>query len=111
MVRKGEPIVLCSLDKEGKLIMDKGVHLVSLGDYYSLDDELKGTYVNINTPIEIYPDRARYIDLEVDVVKLPGQKSEIIDEEELKKANNAGIITDDFFTKIVEIANEIKEKA
>ncbi|HIP74742.1 MAG TPA: ribonuclease E/G, partial [Thermococcus paralvinellae] len=36
--------------------------------YYDREGNLKGEYYNINTPIEIYPDKARYIDLEVDIV-------------------------------------------
>jgi hypothetical protein len=39
--------------------------------YLSPSGELKGEYYNINTPIEIYPDRIRYVDLELDLVRLP----------------------------------------
>ncbi len=50
--------------------------------YYSCDGRLKGIYININTPIEIYSDRVRYIDLELDVVQRPGEPAQIIDEME-----------------------------
>ncbi len=35
--------------------------------YFSREGDLKGTYVNLNTPIELYPDRLRYVDMEVDI--------------------------------------------
>lgn len=47
--------------------------------YYSRDGLLKGIYVNINTPIEIYADRVRYVDLEIDVVQRPYEPAQIID--------------------------------
>ena len=46
-------------------------------DYYSRNGHLKGTYVNINTGVEVYPSngnspgRIRYVDLEIDIVKAP----------------------------------------
>ncbi|MGP3668177.1 MAG: DUF402 domain-containing protein [Candidatus Bathyarchaeota archaeon] len=51
--------------------------------YYSFDGKLKGEFYNINTPTELYPSKARYVDLEVDVVKVPGQKPKIIDKDKL----------------------------
>lgn len=53
--------------------------------YYSRDGALKGIYVNINTPIEIYADRVRYVDLEIDVVRRPGEPAQIIDEPKLEQ--------------------------
>lgn len=53
--------------------------------YYSRGGVLKGIYVNINTPIEIYSDRVRYVDLEIDVVQRPGEPAQIIDEAELER--------------------------
>ncbi len=53
--------------------------------YYSCDGTLKGLYVNINTPIEIYSDRVRYVDLEIDVVQHPSQPAQIIDEADLER--------------------------
>jgi Ribonuclease G/E len=52
--------------------------------YYSRDGALKGVYVNINTPIELYADRVRYVDLEIDVVQRPGEPAQIIDEHDLQ---------------------------
>ena len=53
--------------------------------YYARDGVLKGIYVNINTPIELYGDRVRYVDLEIDVVQRPGERAQIIDEAELER--------------------------
>lgn len=53
--------------------------------YYSHDGVLKGIYVNVNTPIEIYSDRVRYVDLEIDVVQRPNEPAQITDEPELER--------------------------
>lgn len=62
--------------------------------YYSPAGELKGEYYNINTPIEIYPNRIRYVDLEIDVVRLPAGDPQVIDEERLENAIKQGWITE-----------------
>ncbi len=74
--------------------------------YYSSENNLKGEFYNINTPVEFYPGKARYIDLEVDVVKRPGEEPEIIDLEVLEKVSEEGFITE----KLTEAAKEIAEK-
>lgn len=67
--------------------------------YYSRNGELKGTYININTGIEIYPSngvvpcRIRYIDLEIDVVAPVNGEIRIIDQHLLKRAVQRGFIT------------------
>ncbi len=52
--------------------------------YYTREGQLKGIYVNVNTPIEIYSDRVRYVDLELDVVQRPGEQASIVDEPDLQ---------------------------
>ena len=52
-------------------------------DYYRLSVELIGRYVNINAPVEFYPDRIRYIDLEVDVAVWPDSLVQCLDQEGL----------------------------
>ncbi len=53
--------------------------------YYTREGRLKGIYVNVNTPIEIYSDRVRYVDLELDVVQRPGEQASIVDEPDLQQ--------------------------
>jgi predicted RNA-binding protein associated with RNAse of E/G family len=59
--------------------------------YYDRNNDEKGEYFNICTPIEIFPTKIRYIDLEVDVVRFPDGESRIIDEEHLRKRVEEGI--------------------
>jgi protein associated with RNAse G/E len=53
--------------------------------YYSRNGEYKGTYVNLNTPIELYPTKIRYVDLETDICLRPNGKIQQIDREKLDK--------------------------
>ena len=78
--------------------------------YYDRDGNLKGEYYNINTPIEIYPDKARYIDLEVDIVKWPDGKKEIIDKDDLKRHYEDGIISEKLYKATLRITQEVFEK-
>jgi len=74
--------------------------------YYSRSGEVKGVYINVNTPPEVSDDSIVYLDLEVDVVKKPGEKPRIIDEEELRKALEAGIITEKLYKEALEKAKK-----
>ncbi|MBX5321552.1 MAG: DUF402 domain-containing protein [Candidatus Bathyarchaeota archaeon] len=76
-------------------------------NYYSKDGEWKGTYININTPVEIYPNTIRYIDLEVDVCVRTNSETKILDMEKLEKAMEKGIISRTLFEKIKANAEEI----
>ncbi|MDK2984148.1 MAG: putative ribonuclease [Thermococcaceae archaeon] len=78
--------------------------------YYDRDGNLKGEYYNICTPVEIYPDKARYVDLEVDIVKWPDGKKEIIDKEELKRHYEDGVISEKLYKAIVRLTQELFEK-
>ena len=74
--------------------------LTLVTDYYSRKGQMKGTYVNVNTGVEVYPSngnspgRVRYVDLEIDVVKAPiSERPRIIDQHLLKRAVQRGFIT------------------
>ena len=74
--------------------------LTLVTNYYSRLGHLKGTYVNVNTGVEVYPSngnspgRIRYVDLEIDVVKAPiTENPRIIDQHLLKRAVQRGFIT------------------
>ncbi len=71
--------------------------------YFSKGGQYKGTYINLNTPIELYPHGIRYVDLEVDVCVWPTGRVKKLDEKKLKEAAADGMIT----PKLVRI---IKEK-
>jgi len=77
--------------------------------YYSPAGELKGEYCNINTPIEIYPDRVRYIDLEIDVVRLPDSEPQVIDEQKLERTVERGWITEKLAQRAREVVRAILE--
>jgi len=74
--------------------------------YFSKDGEYKGTYININTPIEIYPTKIRYVDLEVDVCVWPSGEIRRIDHEKLEEAMTCRLISE----KLVKIVDEEIEK-
>ena len=58
--------------------------------YFRRDGTLIGELFNIQTPAEIDDRGVRYVDLEVDVVRLPGGHVEVVDEADLEAAVRAG---------------------
>lgn len=62
--------------------------------YFSHDGQHKGTYINLNTPVELYPQGIRYVDLEVDILVWPNGASEIVDMEKLEKALDKGFVSE-----------------
>jgi len=89
---------------------DTAITNVKIGDwilktsYYSCNGVYKGTYINLNTPVELYPHGIRYVDLEVDICVLPDGTAKILDEDKLWKAVEKGLITE-------KLANLVMEKA
>ncbi|AAY80559.1 DUF402 domain-containing protein [Sulfolobus acidocaldarius] len=75
--------------------------------YHDRNNNLKGLYVNISTPPELLKNRIRYLDLEVDVVKVNNTVN-IIDLEELEA--NKPILGEFLYKKALEIAQNIKDK-
>jgi predicted RNA-binding protein associated with RNAse of E/G family len=76
--------------------------------YYSRQNELKGKYFNINTPIMFRDDGIHYIDLEIDVVEPLNGKRKIIDEDLLNKAFDLKIISKTLYDQANEIAQKIE---
>jgi hypothetical protein len=60
--------------------------------YFSKDHVRIGEYFNINTPTEFYPFGARYVDLEVDVIRRAGENAFVIDNEKLDMLARKGCI-------------------
>jgi protein associated with RNAse G/E len=61
--------------------------------YFRDDGRLIGRYININTPVEFYPDRIRYVDLEIDVVQMSDGQVFVTDEEDLEGQWKAGYLS------------------
>ncbi len=78
--------------------------------YYSKEGRLKGEYYNINTPVELYPYGARYLDLEVDVVRRVGGKPSIVDREDLALLAKDGGIGAGLEKKALEVAEGLLER-
>jgi len=75
--------------------------------YFRRHGALIGDYYNINTWVEFYPDRIRYVDLEVDVVARPDGRAEITDEDELKERCERGYITPELRDRAISTAYRI----
>ncbi len=103
---------------EGDYALTEAIHGAKtlVTKYYSREGELKGTYVNINTGIEIYPSngaapsKIRYIDLEIDVVAPVNGEVRIIDQHLLKRAVQRGFITPEMAEHAKETAKTVYEE-
>lgn len=78
--------------------------------YFRETGEVIGTYVNINTPVEFYPEKIRYVDLEVDVVRWPDGRAKTVDEGKLKDRYRAGFITENLRDTALTKARELMAK-
>lgn len=78
--------------------------------YYSASGVLKGEYHNINTPVELYPYGARYVDLEVDVVRRPGEPPCLLDRERLELLAREGYVSEELKKKALDTASSIIER-
>ncbi|MGM0592685.1 MAG: DUF402 domain-containing protein, partial [Halobacteriota archaeon] len=61
--------------------------------YRAADGTRKGTYVNVCTPVECFPETIRYVDLHVDVVKHADGTVERVDDDELDDAVEVGNVS------------------
>ena len=75
--------------------------------YYNRDHKLIGHYYNINTPVELYPYGARYLDLEVDVVHRAGERPFLIDREKLALVCRNGCISEELARKVLAVAEQL----
>jgi protein associated with RNAse G/E len=72
--------------------------------YEGNDGERRGTYVNVCTPVEVFPGEVRYVDLHVDVVKHADGTVERVDDDELDDAVDAGHVSEALAEKTREVA-------
>ncbi len=75
--------------------------------YEGSDGERRGTYVNVCTPVEVFPDAVRYVDLHVDVVKHADGTVERVDDDELDAAVEAGHVPEPLAEKARDVASSL----
>ena len=75
--------------------------------YRDENGDRKGTYVNICTPIEIFPEAVHYIDLYVDVIKHADGTVERVDDEELDAALKEKLLSESDADEARMIADQI----
>lgn len=78
--------------------------------YYSSNSELKGIYVNINTPVVFSFESLIYDDLEIDVVYPSNGVVSISDKESLHKLAIKGLIDENVVKRIEKYAENVKNK-
>ncbi|RLM49295.1 DUF402 domain-containing protein [Halorubrum sp. Atlit-28R] len=76
--------------------------------YRGRDGSVRGTYVNVCTPVEVFPDAARYVDLHVDVVKRPDGTVERVDDDELDESVAAGRTPEPLAEKARRVASALE---
>jgi len=76
--------------------------------YRSESGETKGTYVNVCTPVELFPDGARYVDLHVDVVEHADGTVERVDDDELDAAVDAGHVPEPLADRARTVAKSVE---
>ncbi|WP_435127452.1 DUF402 domain-containing protein [Halobaculum sp. D14] len=77
--------------------------------YRDADGDRKGTYVNVCTPVEAFPDSLRYVDLYVDVVKHGDGRVERVDDDELDDAEARGLVSPALAEKARSVAAAIEK--
>jgi len=76
--------------------------------YTAADGTSKGTYANVCTPVELFPDTVRYVDLYVDVIRQRDGTVEIVDAEELEDAVSDGFVSDETAEKAMNVAEAVE---
>ncbi|TYT62797.1 DUF402 domain-containing protein [Natrialba swarupiae] len=76
--------------------------------YRGADGGTKGTYVNVCTPVELFPDAIRYVDLYVDVIKRPDGSVEVVDADELEAAVDEGLVGENLAEKAESVAEAVE---
>ncbi|MEE6211064.1 DUF402 domain-containing protein [Salarchaeum sp. III] len=76
--------------------------------YRGADGTRRGTYINVNTPLELFPSGIRYVDLHLDVVKHADGRVEQVDADELQACVENGLVTPELAEKATGVADRIE---
>lgn len=76
--------------------------------YESADGTVRGTYLNVCTPVEVFPESVRYVDLHVDVVKHADGTVDVVDEDELESCVEAGHVDQALSENALAVAERVR---
>lgn len=76
--------------------------------YRGVEGDCRGTYVNVCTPVEVFPGTVRYVDLHVDVIRHPDGTVERVDDDELAAAVDQGKLDDPLAEKARAVASAVE---
>jgi len=75
--------------------------------YRDAESAVKGSYLNVSTPVELFPGAVRYVDLHVDVIKHADGTVELVDEDELRESVDAGHVSTDLAERAMDVAERV----
>lgn len=82
-------------------------------EYYNLfidltkDGAFKMLYINVATPAIIKDNVVTWTDLELDVVRMPGEPAKLVDEDEFQEAKASGLLSPDLADKAETVAKDL----
>ena len=92
----------------GTIVVVKGSWVLKRS-YHRVDGTLVGELYNVQTPAEIEPGVVRYVDLEVDVVRMPDGRVTVVDEDDLDAAVRVRGITPDLAEQARTVAHRLAD--
>jgi hypothetical protein len=80
---------------------------ISVRRYFRADGTHLGDLYNLATGAELYPGRVRYVDLELDVLHMPGEEPRIVDAADLERARSRGFLSEQLVEDAWALAREV----
>jgi hypothetical protein len=80
---------------------------ISVRRYFRADGTHLGDLYNLATEAELYPGRIRYLDLELDVLHMPGEEPRVVDQADLERAHARGYLSDVLVADAWALADEV----
>ena len=93
----------------GTVELQEGAWIIKRS-YFARNGSPKGELYNINTPVEFYPQGPRYIDLEVDVARLPDGTVSVLDEAEVEGQVQKGFFSRELGDSALHLAYELQHR-
>jgi len=83
---------------------------IAVRRYFRADGRHLGDLYNLATAAELYPGRVRYVDLELDVLHMPGEPPRVVDEADLERAYQRGFLTETLVDDAWSLASQVMDR-